>query len=192
MTDHISHDRLQDLADGAVDPIVEMHVAECAPCRAELDAIRRLKVALATLPREDRVEYSLFPLIKARISPRRNYWKAAALALAAGLAFAVITPRVKKEEPPPRSDLRGEIQGASQQYRRALDEMIDELNTRKDSLDPKTVSVVEDNLKQIDEAIKASEKALDADPGNREAALMVASAYESKLDLLRLIERTGQ
>lgn len=192
MNAHVTHDRLQELADGAADASVELHLSECTACQAELESIRGLKAALGALPREDRVDYSLFPAIKPRISPRRNYWKAAAVALAAGLAVAVIYPQLSSAPQPTKESLRGSIRGATSHYQNALDEMIDELNARKDTLDPQTVAIVEQNLKVIDEAILASEKALAADPDNSDAAEMVASAYESKLGLLRLVERTGR
>lgn len=69
---------LDGLADGEIDPSrVEPHLAACAACRAELEAIRALKGRLARLR---------LPPPPRRARPRRTL---AAVALAAGLLFAV-------------------------------------------------------------------------------------------------------
>lgn len=59
------------------------------------------------------------------------------------------------------------------------------LASERDTLDPRTVRVIERNLQAIDEAIRQSREALDADPANPFLNSHLADARQRKLDLLR-------
>lgn len=59
------------------------------------------------------------------------------------------------------------------------------LDERRESYDPRTIAVLERNLKVIDAAIAESREALAADPASRFLAAQYARAYASKLTLLR-------
>lgn len=59
------------------------------------------------------------------------------------------------------------------------------LSSERDSLDPRTVRVIERNLQAIDEAIRQSRTALDADPANPFLNSHLADARQRKLALLR-------
>ncbi|HEX7896204.1 MAG TPA: hypothetical protein VF950_00390 [Planctomycetota bacterium] len=70
---------LDGLADGEIDPSrVEPHLAACAPCRAELDAVRALKARLARVR---------LPDVPRRRLPARRAALAAAAALFAAVFF---------------------------------------------------------------------------------------------------------
>lgn len=56
---------------------------------------------------------------------------------------------------------------------------------RRSTLDPRTISILEDNLKVIDKAIAESRAALVADPASRFLSEQFTRAYSSKLTLLR-------
>lgn len=55
----------------------------------------------------------------------------------------------------------------------------------RDQLHPETLEVVESSLRTIDEALAEARAALEADPGNPEAARALNGAYESRAQLLR-------
>ncbi len=84
----------------------------------------------------------------------------------------------------------GEVQQASlDNTTRAMDREIAELQAlvddRRESFDPRTIAVLEANLRMIDAAIDESRKALAADPASRFLAAQYTRAYTSKLTLLR-------
>lgn len=59
------------------------------------------------------------------------------------------------------------------------------LDERRATLDPRTIAVLEENMKLIDDAIAESQKALDSDPASRFLVTQYTRAYNSKLTLLR-------
>ena len=68
------------------------------------------------------------------------------------------------------------------------------LASERDTLDPRTVRVIERNLQAIDEAIRQSRAALEADPANPFLNSHLADARQRKLALLRraaLLTTTG-
>lgn len=88
------------------------------------------------------------------------------------------------------SDAVGEVQQASlTRTTEAMDREIADLtrlvDERRESFDPRTIAVLEANLKLIDAAIEESRRALAADPASRFLAAQYARAYTSKLTLLR-------
>jgi hypothetical protein len=190
MNPHLTELQLNDLADGERSASLHTHVVRCEECTRKLEDLRALKTAFSALPRESEPERELFSGIRARISaPKRNYWKPLAFALAAGLAAMALWP--KGQVIGFRQDVRGDIKGAEMIYQRALEDLVLEVDEKRANLDPETLATIEENLKLVDEAIKASRLALERDPANRQAAMLVASAYQSKLDMYRLIERTS-
>ena len=52
-------------------------------------------------------------------------------------------------------------------------------------LDPRTIKVLEQNLKLIQQATEDAKKALAADPANRELQVYFASNLQRKLDLMK-------
>lgn len=71
----------------------------------------------------------------------------------------------------------------------SMDEEIEVLEAivadRRSSLDPRTIGILEENLKVIDNAINESRAALVADPASRFLSELFTRAYSSKLTLLR-------
>ena len=59
------------------------------------------------------------------------------------------------------------------------------LSERREALDPRTVQVLEENLRIIDRAIERSRQALDADPTNPYLNQHLADTKQRKLELLR-------
>jgi hypothetical protein len=61
------------------------------------------------------------------------------------------------------------------------------VRTRRESLDPKTVAIIEQNLKIIDRAIAESRAALAKDPGSPLLTNRLDNVLGSKVELLRTV-----
>lgn len=74
---------------------------------------------------------------------------------------------------------------ADAQYDAAVVDLERVLREQRDRLDPRTVVVLERNLRVIDEAIREAREALATDPANALLNAHLAGARQRKLDLLR-------
>jgi hypothetical protein len=74
---------------------------------------------------------------------------------------------------------------ADAQYNAAVSDLEKILLEERDRLDPRTVLIIERNLKAIDDAITEARTALDNDPANAFLNSHLADARQRKLDLLR-------
>jgi Putative zinc-finger len=74
---------------------------------------------------------------------------------------------------------------ADAQFDQAVADLEQILVEQRDTLDPRTVVIIERNLTVIDEAIRQARAALDADPANPYLNSHLADARRRKLELLR-------
>jgi Putative zinc-finger len=74
---------------------------------------------------------------------------------------------------------------ADAQFDKAVADLEQILLDQRETLDPRTVVVIERNLRLIDDAIRQARAALDADPANTYLNSHLADARRRKLDLLR-------
>jgi len=74
---------------------------------------------------------------------------------------------------------------ADAQYNAAVSDLEKILHDDRDRLDPRTVQIIERNLKVIDAAINEARMALNDDPANPYLNSHLADARQRKLDLLR-------
>jgi hypothetical protein len=74
---------------------------------------------------------------------------------------------------------------ADAQFNAAVTDLEQILRDERDRLDPRTVLVIERNLKAIDDAIQEARMALNNDPANPYLNSHLADARRRKLDLLR-------
>jgi hypothetical protein len=74
---------------------------------------------------------------------------------------------------------------ADAQFNAAVDDLEKILREERDRLDPRTVLIIERNLKAIDDAINEARMALNNDPANPYLNSHLADARRRKLDLLR-------
>jgi negative regulator of sigma E activity len=74
---------------------------------------------------------------------------------------------------------------ADAQFDQAVADLEKVLVEQREALDPRTVVVIERNLRVIDEAIRQARSALDADPANTFLNSHLADARRRKLELLR-------
>lgn len=212
MTDHPSFEQLCDLADGTPPAIAtaaaRTHVRTCAECASQLEAITSLTANAAALPREIAPPVDLWNDIRGRLRPRAmestrmSAWRARHL-LAAGLVIAVassaITFAVTRRDAPgpvattadvspaiqaPR-ELPAQLASDEHRYARSAELLQRTLESRRDSLAPSTVAVIERSLRVADSAIAEARDALARDPSNRALVRLFASNYERKIDLLR-------
>ena len=189
----------------------ELHRAQCAACRKLWDELESISAEAARLPLLA-PSRDLWEGIEARIAtvPRSlPFYRSQTfrLALAASLLVAVssgITWRLATANAPAavlasgdESALDAQTESeAAQTHLASFAESVDEIDREiaaleiivtqfRSDLDPRTVSVLETNLKLIDTAIEESRAALAADPASRFLSAQFTRAYTSKLTLLR-------
>ncbi len=205
---------LSDHLDGGLAPSdareLERHLETCAECSETLARLRAVKdraAALVDPPAPD----DLWAGIASRIGsagstgaagprvlalPRRHATAAWAVPAAAAAAVALVigvqwfaghAPR--RAEPLAAAPAPAEtaqaatfdaerVEGEIAQLQQALDR-------GRGKLDPKTISVLETNLKVIRAATEDARRALAADPANRELQDYFAATVQSKLALMR-------
>ncbi|MGE0042207.1 MAG: zf-HC2 domain-containing protein [Vicinamibacterales bacterium] len=194
------------------------HLATCETCRETADELAGIAAGAAALgasgPARD-----LWPGIAARIVPaparpagRRISFSLPELALAATLLMAVSagaswlaytrgTPAPGRAEAPIQAvaesssapDAGVQLANfADAQYDAAVNDLERILQEERSRLDPRTVFVLERNLRAIDQAIAQARQALREDPSNTYLNSHLADARQRKLELLRrAAELTG-
>lgn len=164
--------------------------------------------------RDDRPSRDLWPGVAARIAEHQQpvvavqrffTFSPAALALAASLLMAVtagLTWLVARQPAGgatssgpviqayglPDDTTNGQVVPANfadAQFNAAVSDLEQILRDERDRLDPRTVLVIERNLKAIDDAIQEARMALNDDPANPYLNSHLADARRRKLDLLR-------
>jgi hypothetical protein len=101
---------------------------------------------------------------------------------------SVQAPRVKSEpvvSAPPTRLASNSKPSAEQVYAGEISRLHAIVERRRAQLDPVTVSVIERNLKVIDEAIAQCKVALSKDPASRFLMESLNNALETKVNLLR-------
>jgi anti-sigma factor RsiW len=88
-------------------------------------------------------------------------------------------------EPRAAADAVRPINFADAQYDAAVSDLERALEERRNDLNPRTVEILERNLKLIDAAIAQARQALDEDPGNAYLNRHLVESRKRKLDLLR-------
>lgn len=183
--------RMDDYLDGQLPPAeraaVAAHLAGCATCRQEADALDGLLREARTLPRSLTPPRELWTGIEQRLAPapaafRRPRGLPAWAGLAAGLALmllgaALATLWLQRGG--------GSFAEARARYTAATAELAQQLSDRPGTLSPDTRAVVERNLRIVDQAIGEAEAALTADQGNPALEQMLLARYEQRLGLLR-------
>ena len=157
--------------------------------------------------REEAPAHDLWPGVSTRIAPvvaRQISFSPAMLAIAASLLIAVTSgltwlvtnrptaPADTQQTVVAQSESTGEVAGdvvnanfADAQFNAAVSDLEQILHDDRDRLDPRTVLVIERNLKIIDLAIQEARMALNDDPANAYLNSHLADARRRTLDLLR-------
>lgn len=201
-------DRLQDLLDGDLDAAaaaaLKRHLGGCPVCAAAWADLRRLRDGAGALPGEIPPAHDLWPGIAARLDDAADTRPAAArprfdpaslrrprraLALAAVLALAIVTPRLMDRAggaADPGEELGDGYALLQEASQAALDGVGEELATADRA-------ELDDGFAAIEAAIGETRRALRQT--RRDPALTpgLAAGYHRKLDLLqRLVSRVAQ
>lgn len=192
--------------------LVERHLAACRDCSDELEELRRMLERVTDLPREIAPSRDLWPEIEARLEPSRTVvrgrfggsrWLAAAAALVAAVGLVLIaysvglrhagtrTATAVRATPlaVPAALSETSFAEAEAEFQTARNALLTALASRRASMSPETLQIVDDNLRVIDEAIERISSALVEDPLNPRLANQLASAYRRQIELLQRANR---
>ncbi len=208
--------RLDDYADGVLSPAraaeVERHLAQCADCRAESEALAALLASAAALPPAREPSRDLWPGIATRLvggpeaaapSPRRKRtgvhpaWAWSGWAAAAGLALLLAARGPVGSAPSvagspaatsPESAVFAALRDWEAGSRQAQDEFAQAAGAREANLAAADDDIAA-SLGTIDLAIAELRAALTENPDNATLARMLGSAYAERIALLRQATR---
>jgi negative regulator of sigma E activity len=145
------------------------------------------RLEVRTAPRRTQVSFTL---------PQLAMAASLLMAVASGVTWLAARQPAAPVDPQPtvvaQSESTGEVEGgivnanfADAQFNAAVTDLEQILRSERDRLDPRTVLVIERNLKTIDLAIQEARMALNDDPANAYLNSHLADARRRKLDLLR-------
>lgn len=207
--------RLDDYVDGALSGPskrdVDQHLAACPACRDAEVRLRSVVTRAASLGRSLDPGRDLWPGIAARIggetvvhrafrAPGRIGWPRLGVLAAAAAALIVVSslvtvltlthrgagsPAGEAGGGPTFASLR--LAQAHGTYEAARKQLLAALASRRGSLSPATLKVVDDNLAIIDRAVREMEAALARDPGNRQLPALLVTAYQQEIDMLERV-----
>lgn len=183
---------------------VEMHLAGCAPCRAEVDDLRRLLTAAAALPEAVPAPEGLWADVRATIDARKvvalpgvrgtQWFRSTRMLVAAAMALVVVssgtTALLMRDRAPAATSGGATLLPAAwlsteTGYVESAASLRAQLEAQRAVLDPATVAAVERAVATIDAAITEAREALVRDPANAALADLLASNHRQKVDLLR-------
>ena len=207
------NDFVDELLPAAARAEFSRHLERCAECRANETALRSLKMAAAALPRDMEPPRDLWPSIAGRLSagrrgfgwfrggsPRSVAWgsplglaAAALFIVAASVSISVLLVRPQPAETgwpapaarPSGSAVLASYRAAENEYVRATEDMMTVLQSRRDELSPETITVLDENLRVIDEAIRLMWTAIETDPGYALNRHLFTNLYQKKVMLLQ-------
>ena len=190
MTCDAVRDRIDGYLSGGLDPAdqnaLELHLAGCADCRADLEASRFVAQRTAGLQREITPPIDLWTGIAPRLERQVRrlslpvWWIAAAAVLLVAATSALTVAWVRRPTP---ESVAG-FASTEARYQQAALEVAGLYQQARDSLRPETRLVLERNLAVIERALGEARAALRTDPANRAIEVMVVAAYQRKIAFL--------
>lgn len=186
--DHITDAELQDWVDGRVDAAerahIDTHLARCADCSREAEALRTLVADLRALPRAVPPRRDLHAEVARRIdAPARSAgWlrSAAVVALIVGAGALALALRGPSAAP-----VDGTFERTHAQYAHAAARLEEEVQAARAGMEPDAAVALDRSLASIDAALREAGAALEGDPGNPLLNALVVHGYERKIDVLR-------
>ena len=214
MTDHISWDTLNAVADGVASSTdrerAEVHLAACVDCADTLQSLRSTVASAADLPRDVVPPAELWSHVRSTIDARkvaalgasgakhngaRRGWfvtphrvAAAAVvlvALSSLTTFSIMRSPNELAAPVPSAVVTASWQNAERGYLTNVEALRRQLDGQRTRLAPATLAAVEASLATIDAAIAEARAALLNDPANAALPELLASNYRQKVELLR-------
>lgn len=213
---HPNEERLNDYVDRLLPAgereRLESHLERCGACRREVEAIRSLIASAAALPGAIDPPDDLWDDIADRTTRRRAVirsalWDARFPLAAAALLLVMLSAGGTLLLTDGRGDTASDVAAAEasvgqvtlagayeveREYGAAVEELYRVFLARRDELDPETVTVVEESLEIIDDAIRTARQALEIDPANKRIPHLLASTYRKKIDVLERTLRLSQ
>jgi hypothetical protein len=200
---HLTETQLNDYVDDVLTHAevaeVDAHLASCAACRGEAEALRGLVQRVGALPAAIEPERDLRAGIWAQ-ADRRTLWHwRYPLAAAAILLIAIsstVTVLLTRNESAPIVRVTETTGGVDlvrleSQYSTEVQSLERTLREQRENLSPETVRILEENLAIIDKAIQEARTALVNDPQSDMLGELLRSAYQRKLDLLKQAARSS-
>jgi anti-sigma factor RsiW len=185
-----ARERIDDLVDGALDSetaaALTLHLAGCADCARERDALLELKRAARALPRAIAPARDLWPAIAGRTVQPRRHGVGVPLALAASVAAALLgvlatklVDRALRDEAPP--------QVASAPQGRAM--FVAQVVRPDPAVPVQTREVVEHNLRVIQQALAEIEQAVEREPGDANLRQLLIAIHIQESALIEKMQR---
>ncbi len=190
-------ERLDDYIDAELDTrerdLIRKHLEHCASCRREYRLTLRLLEQAAALQRDEEPPRDLWEGIRGRVKPSSaatgsgsRPWVLVA-AVAALILAVMVGPRLLGPGGRPEGDpatVPVSYQEADERFWEVREQLLADLTSGEDRLDPETVRVVRKSLKVMDRAATEIRKALAADPGNSGLRRMLLASYRHQAKLL--------
>jgi hypothetical protein len=206
MDRHLTESEINDFVDETLsDDVVSralQHIAGCAACKNEVDAVRSVVHRVAQLPMTIQPDRDLRRDIWARIDRRPSLWEfrfplaaAAVVLIALSSAITYFTTRNAAQEPvatvtPTHDRNPVDLVSIERQYSVEVDELQRALRENRASLSPETVRILEENISIIDNAIAEARRAIATDPASPMLGELLRSAYQRKVELLKQAARS--
>jgi len=191
--DHdLALERIDDLVDGVLDAesaaALTVHLAGCADCARERDALLALRAATRALPRAVEPARDLWPAIARRTAKQRRI--SVPLALAATIAAAFIGVAATKfaeralRDPVPAPSIAA-VPAAP--VGRAL--FVAQVMHADRAVPVQTREVVEHNLRLIQQALGEIEQAVEREPGDANLRQLLISIHIQESALIEKMQR---
>jgi anti-sigma factor RsiW len=217
MNCHQVNAMLDDFVDGALSEDarrqVVRHLESCRECRTSDARMRALLAQVRALPREVQPPRDPWTDITRRIMAGkvveadfagrgRRWYLLGAAAVAAAVLIAgigIVTAVLVRGERASRLATAHRagatavtpaslgLEQAQATYAAARVQLLAAFEARKGALSPKTLEVVEKNVRIIDRAVAEMQAALARDPANREIPELLVAAYQQEIDLLQRV-----
>jgi hypothetical protein len=197
-------DYLNDRLNSADLESVQIHLADCALCREEVEVARDIRDRASRLPSSLEPPHDLWPQIAARLSQerivhhrfgRRFLMAAAAIFLLVGsvvTAYLVGRSQATRVAAAPAAVEMGASQILLASFQElgvhdfvvTRNELLEALEARRGELSPETLELLKTNLEIIDEAMGKIAVALGENPQSELLMKQLAAAYRRQINLL--------
>lgn len=219
MNEHPREATLHDWVEGLLEPreseAVRAHLEACEACRAQAEAVRRIRGELAGLPGEAAPPPEVWAAVEARLSHRdtggttadsrgaRRFSLAQVAAavvlvsvLSGGLVWSAVRGGPLGDPASAGGNGSGSVAGPAyvrpaaltevdSEYARAVADLEMVFEEGKDVLAPETLQVLERSLATIDQALEEVRVALEADPASQVLGRMLVHHQMNRMRLLQ-------